>query len=223
MGGEVLYGEAILPPRQPRCSTCNRPTAKKKPSCTHSGQASASPARAPEDPGDRARQVREANITLPSRARARPRARGRKEEAVIVYHRTRDRMPAHDLMMKWLSTVKNVETGSITVEKTKLDEKGFPQPTGEFETLEADSVVLALGQDVDLSLLKGVAGLEMKDRVVQVGPNMITGALTAAVSLMSGVRASSFRHFSKARTRKSARVSTHAGSMEGIPSATCKV
>ena len=142
---------------------------------------------------------------------------------MIVYRRTRDRMPAHDLMMKWLSTVKNVETGSITVEKMKLDEKGFPQPTGEFETLEADSVVLALGQDVDLSLLKGVAGLEMKDRVVQVGPNMITGALTAAVSLMSGVRASSFRHFSKARTRKSARVSTHAGSMEGIPSATCKV
>jgi hypothetical protein len=58
---------------------------------------------------------------------------------VIVYRHTRDRMPAHDLMMKWLSTVKNVETGSITVEKMKLDEKGFPQPTGEFETLEADS------------------------------------------------------------------------------------
>ncbi len=52
--------------------------------------------------------MRAANITLPSRARARPRARGRKEEAVIVYHRTRDRMPTHDLMMKWLSTVKNV-------------------------------------------------------------------------------------------------------------------
>jgi hypothetical protein len=100
--------------------------------------------RRPRSPGARGEH------TLPSRARARPGARGRKEEAVIVYHRTRDRMPAHDLMMKWLSTVKNVETGSITVEKMKLDEKGFPQPTGEFETLEADSVVLALGQDVDL-------------------------------------------------------------------------
>ena len=40
-----------------------------------------------------------------------------------------------------------------------LDEKGFPQPTGEFEKLEADSLVLALGQDVDLSLLDGVPGL----------------------------------------------------------------
>ncbi len=57
----------------------------------------------------------------------------------------------------------------------KLDEKGFPQPTGEFETLEADSLILALGQDVDLSLLDGVSGLAIKDGVVQVGPNMMTG------------------------------------------------
>ncbi len=107
------------------------------------------------------------------------------EEAVIVYRRTRDHMPAHDfeveealeegVMMKWLSTIKNVEAGEITVEKMALDDKGFPQPTGEYETLEADSVVLALGQDVDLSLLEGVPGLEVKDRVVQVGPNMMTG------------------------------------------------
>ena len=101
------------------------------------------------------------------------------EEAVIVYRRTREKMPAHDfeveealeegIMMKWLSTIKNVEDGAITVEKMALDEKGFPQPTGEFETLEADSVVLALGQDVDLSLLEGVRGPEVKDGVVQVG------------------------------------------------------
>jgi 2-oxoacid:acceptor oxidoreductase delta subunit (pyruvate/2-ketoisovalerate family) len=108
------------------------------------------------------------------------------EEAVIVYRRTRDRMPAHDfeleealeegIMMKWLSTIKSVEAGSIRVEKMVLDAKGFPQPTGEFETLQADSVVLALGQDVDLSLLEGVPGLMLKDGVVQVGPNMMTGA-----------------------------------------------
>ena len=67
------------------------------------------------------------------------------EEAVIVYRRTREKMPAHDfeveealeegVMMKWLSTIKNVEAGAITVEKMALDDKGFPQPTGEFETL----------------------------------------------------------------------------------------
>ncbi len=106
-------------------------------------------------------------------------------EAIIVYRRTRERMPAHDfeveealeegVMMKWLSTIKRMDEGTLTVEKMALDEKGFPQPTGEFETLEADSLVLALGQDVDLSLLEGVPGLEIKDGVVQVGANMMTG------------------------------------------------
>ena len=78
-------------------------------------------------------------------------------------------------MIKWLSTIKQAGEGEITVEKMALDESGFPQPTGEFETLAADSVVLALGQDVDLSLLEGVTGLEVKNGVVQVGGNMMTG------------------------------------------------
>ena len=58
----------------------------------------------------------------------------------------------------------------------ELDEKGNPCPTGIFETLAADSVVLALGQDVDLSLLERVAGLEIDDGVVRVDPaTMMTG------------------------------------------------
>jgi len=106
-------------------------------------------------------------------------------EAIIVYRRTREKMPAHDfeveealeegVMIKWLSTIKQAGDSSITVEKMKLDEKGFPQPTGEFETLAADSLVLALGQDVDLSLINGVPGLEIKDGVVQVDDRMMTG------------------------------------------------
>jgi 2-oxoacid:acceptor oxidoreductase delta subunit (pyruvate/2-ketoisovalerate family) len=107
-------------------------------------------------------------------------------EAIIVYRRTREKMPAHDfeveealeegVMVKWLSTIKQADGGALTIEKMKLDEKGNPQPTGEYETLEADSVVLALGQDVDLSLLDGVAGLVVKDGVVQVDPvTMMTG------------------------------------------------
>jgi NADPH-dependent glutamate synthase beta subunit-like oxidoreductase len=107
-------------------------------------------------------------------------------EAIIVYRRNREKMPAHDfeveealqegVMIKWLSTIKNMaDEGTLTVEKMELDAKGFPQPTGEFETLEADTLVLALGQDVDLSLLNGVPGLTIKDGTVQVGPNMMTG------------------------------------------------
>jgi 2-oxoacid:acceptor oxidoreductase delta subunit (pyruvate/2-ketoisovalerate family) len=106
-------------------------------------------------------------------------------EAVIVYRRTRDKMPAHDfeveealqegVMIKWLSTIKQVGEHNLQIEKMVLDDTGFPQPTGEYETMEADSLVLALGQDVDLSLLEGVSGLEIRDGTVQVGSNMMTG------------------------------------------------
>ena len=107
------------------------------------------------------------------------------EEAIIVYRRTRDRMPAHDfevqeaieegVQLKWLSTIKQAEGSSFVVEKMKLDEKGFPQPTGEFETMEADSLVLALGQDADLRFLDQLSGLEVREGVVQVDRHMMTG------------------------------------------------
>ncbi|MEY3953759.1 MAG: hypothetical protein RLZZ397_639 [Pseudomonadota bacterium] len=106
-------------------------------------------------------------------------------EPIVVYRRTRDKAPAHDfeieealqegVMVKWLSTIKQAGGGEITIEKMELDANGFPQPTGLFETLEADSVVLALGQDVDLSLLNKVPHLRIEDGVVQVGPDMMTG------------------------------------------------
>ncbi len=107
------------------------------------------------------------------------------EEAIVVYRRTRERMPAHDfeveealeegVMMKWLSTIKQADEGKLLLEKMELDATGFPQPTGETEELQADSLVLALGQEADLSLLDGVPGLEIEDGVVKVGPTMMTG------------------------------------------------
>jgi 2-oxoacid:acceptor oxidoreductase delta subunit (pyruvate/2-ketoisovalerate family) len=107
------------------------------------------------------------------------------EEAVIVYRRTRERMPANDseveealeegVLMKWLSTVKHADAGKLMIEKMALDASGFPQPTGEFEELEADSLVLALGQESDLSLLEDVPGLEVSDGVVKVDEHMMTG------------------------------------------------
>jgi NADPH-dependent glutamate synthase beta subunit-like oxidoreductase len=105
-------------------------------------------------------------------------------ESIIIYRRTRDQMPAHDseleealkegVLVKWLSTIKHAEGSSITVEKMTLDEDGHACATGEFEELEADSVVLALGQDVDLGLLDEVPGLEKDGGMVKVGPDMMT-------------------------------------------------
>ncbi len=107
------------------------------------------------------------------------------EEAVVVYRRTRDRMPAHEsevreaedegVVFRWLTTITQVESGALTVERMELDETGFPQPTGELEELEADSLVLALGQDTDLSLVDGVDGIEVRDGVVVVDAQLMTG------------------------------------------------
>ena len=106
-------------------------------------------------------------------------------DAVVVYRRTRDRMPAHDIeveeaadegvRMMWLSTIARADEGKLTIEKMELDETGFPQPTGEFTELAADTVVLALGQEAELSLLDGVAGIEIEDGVVRVGTDLMTG------------------------------------------------
>ena len=108
-------------------------------------------------------------------------------DAIIVYRRTREKMPAHDfeleealeegVKVKWLSTITGAEGGQLTIEKMVLGEDGKAHPTGEYETLDADSLILALGQDVDMSLLSGIPGLLTEDGVVTVDPaTMMTGA-----------------------------------------------
>ncbi len=107
------------------------------------------------------------------------------QEAIIVYRRTREKMPAHDfevrealeegIQIKWLSTIKQADNQTFVVEKMALDSTGFPQPTGEFETMEADSLVLALGQDVDLSFLEHVEELAFENGVLKVDGQMMTG------------------------------------------------
>jgi NADPH-dependent glutamate synthase beta subunit-like oxidoreductase len=107
------------------------------------------------------------------------------EDAVVVYRRTRDRMPAHPsevseaeaegVRFTWLSTVTQVDEGCLSLEHMELDDDGFPQPTGEVEQLPADSLVLALGQDTDLRFLEGVAGVTLRDGVVEVDEHLMTG------------------------------------------------
>jgi 2-oxoacid:acceptor oxidoreductase delta subunit (pyruvate/2-ketoisovalerate family) len=106
-------------------------------------------------------------------------------DALVVDRRTRDRMPAHDIevtealeegvTVKWLSTITHADAGTITVEKMRLDDTGFPQPTGEFEELSADTVILAIGQEADLSLLAEMSGVEQRDGMVTVDATMMTG------------------------------------------------
>jgi NADPH-dependent glutamate synthase beta subunit-like oxidoreductase len=106
-------------------------------------------------------------------------------EAVVVYRRTRDRMPAHEseleealaegVTVRWLSTITHADRGVIAVERMELDETGFPQPTGEFETLEADTVVLALGQSAELDWLGRSPGIAVSHGTIDVDSAYATG------------------------------------------------
>lgn len=107
-------------------------------------------------------------------------------EALIVYRRDRAHMPAHafeadeaieeGIKIKWLTTIKRFDGSDLTVEKMSLDADGRPCPTGEFETLTTDAIVLALGQETDSSFLQQVPGIEfLSDGAVKVGPDMMTG------------------------------------------------
>ncbi len=107
------------------------------------------------------------------------------EEAVVVYRRTRERMPANveevddaldeGVRLKWLATVVEDEGGVLSIERMELDESGFPRPTGEFEELRADTLVLALGQEADLSLLRSMPDVGVEGDLVPVGPDLMTG------------------------------------------------
>ncbi|HJP23336.1 MAG TPA: NAD(P)-binding protein [Alphaproteobacteria bacterium] len=107
-------------------------------------------------------------------------------EATVVYRRSRAQMPAHDLEVEqaldegvevhWLRTIHDIDHTTFTIEKMEIDENGWPQPTGAYETLEGDTLVLALGQSADTEFLKGVPGLEIaSDGVVAVDETMMTG------------------------------------------------
>ena len=106
-------------------------------------------------------------------------------DAVVVYRRTRERMPAdaeevddalaEGVRIRWLSTIVGTGSQSLTVERMELDADGFPQPTGEYEELPADAVVLALGQDTELSLLDGTSDVSVADGLVEVDATLMTG------------------------------------------------
>ena len=108
------------------------------------------------------------------------------EEALIIYRRDRAHMPARafeadeaeeeGVKIKWLTTIKEAVGLDLTVEVMELDAHGRPQPTGKFEILTADAIILALGQETDSGFLHKVPGIDFaEDGVVEVGSDMMTG------------------------------------------------
>ena len=109
------------------------------------------------------------------------------DEALIVYRRTREQMPAHldeaddaereGVRIHWLRTITTFDGPELQVEVMELDDTGYPQPTGRFETLAADTVILALGQESDTAFLRQVPGVSFeRDGSVQISPSFETGS-----------------------------------------------
>ncbi len=109
------------------------------------------------------------------------------DEALIVYRRTREQMPAHHeevedaekegIRIHWLRTITAFDGPELEIELMELDDSGYPQPTGRFETLAADTVILALGQRSDTAFLRQVPGVEFeRDGTVRVSTSLETGS-----------------------------------------------
>ncbi|VAW40848.1 Pyridine nucleotide-disulphide oxidoreductase family protein associated with PFOR [hydrothermal vent metagenome] len=109
------------------------------------------------------------------------------EETMIIYRRDMDNMPAlkfeaeeameEGVKINWLRTIKEIDVDQIRVEKMALDKNGRPVPTGEFETLAADTLILALGQNIDSQLLSSFPEIQFeKDGTVVVNQQMMTSA-----------------------------------------------
>ncbi len=107
-------------------------------------------------------------------------------EPLIIYRRDYEHMPAHTfeadeameegVKIHWLRTIKSIEESNFQVEVMEVDENGRPQPTGKMETIEADDLIMALGQDTDTEFLRKAPGVEFQwDGTVEVSENMMTG------------------------------------------------
>ena len=108
------------------------------------------------------------------------------DEALIIYHRDRAHMAAHafeaeealeeGVKIRWLTSIRDIAGPSLTVEVMELGADGTPRGTGEIETLTADTLVLALGQQAESGFLAKIPGIEVAaDGTVVVAPNMMTG------------------------------------------------
>jgi NADPH-dependent glutamate synthase beta subunit-like oxidoreductase len=78
--------------------------------------------------------------------------------------------------INWLRTITAFDGPELQVEVMELDSSGFPQPTGRFETLAADTVIMALGQESDTGFLRTLPGVEFEpDGTVRVSSAFMTG------------------------------------------------
>jgi formate dehydrogenase beta subunit len=108
------------------------------------------------------------------------------EQAILVYRRDRAHMRAdpyeadeaflEGVKAKWLTNPTHFGKDGVTIEKIALGDDGSLNPTGEFETLPVDTLVLALGQHAEVGFLRRVPGIGIgRDDSVIVDRQLMTG------------------------------------------------
>ena len=115
------------------------------------------------------------------------------EESIVIYRRTEEQMPAHEeekegavregVTMNWLRTISSVDQEDLTVEIMELDENGRAVGTGRFEKLQADTVILALGQETDSDFLRRIPGMSFDHDVLKVDPRTL---MTGVAGIFAG-------------------------------------
>ena len=109
------------------------------------------------------------------------------QEVKIIYRRTINHMPAHETEIQdalaegveilCLRTIASVDQNKVILNKMNYDEdSGGLSKSGETEMVIADSVVLAVGQSVEDTVIQGVKGIAITEKdVIEVDQNMMTG------------------------------------------------
>ena len=136
-------------------------------------------------------------------------------EAQILYSGDQKLMPAYDfeaddaiaegIDIQLMRTIREVNSNRISVEIMQMD-KGKISGTGNFETIEADALILANGQEADTGFLHGIAGLVIKDdgtlnvdegRMtgypgIFAGGDMVGGERSAVIAIGHGKKAAKY-------------------------------
>src|SRR5271157_969575 len=123
------------------------------------------------------------------------------EEAVLIFRYDQPNMEAlpgeakeafaEGVKIRWLSVASRFGANGVTVEAVEMGPDGSTIPTGKFETLPADSLVLAVGQHGELDFLRGVPGVAIgPNDVVTVDDQFMTGhrGLFAGGDMVGGAR-----------------------------------
>lgn len=103
----------------------------------------------------------------------------------VLVRRDREDMTAHPMEIREaleegveirpLRVITKIDGKALQLEQMVIGDERRPQPTGEYETMQADVVVQALGQNVETALLGQLPQIQVRDGVVMVDQGMMTG------------------------------------------------